>query len=131
MSYTHLSFEEREQLVNLFAVGKDHQSAIGTLVERTTRTTILVPLKSKDAVSVWKAFARVVQRLPKELCVSLTHDRGKEMSEHELFTKDTDVQVYFADPYSPWQRGANENTNGLIRQFFPKGTDFTKDSFNK
>lgn len=105
-------------------IGKDHASAIGTLVERTTRTTILVPLKAKDALTVRKAFAKVVQRLPKELCVSLTHDRGTEMSQHELFTKETQVQVYFADPYSPWQRGTNENTNGLIRQFFPKGTDF-------
>jgi IS30 family transposase len=105
-------------------VGKRHASAIGTLVERTTRTTILVPLESKDAPSVRKAFARTVKRLPKELRLSLTHDRGSEMCEHELFTKDTQVQVYFADPQSPWQRGTNENTNGLIRQFFPKGTDF-------
>jgi IS30 family transposase len=105
-------------------IGKERKSAIGTLVERTTRTTILVPLKAKDAVTVRKAFARTVKRLPKEACLSLTHDRGTEMYEHELFTKDTKVQVYFADPYSPWQRGTNENTNGLIRQFFPKGTDF-------
>jgi IS30 family transposase len=105
-------------------VGKDHSSAIGTLVERTTRTTILVPLKKKDAPSVRKAFARVVKRLPKEVFRSITHDRGTEMAEHELFTRDTQVQVYFADPHSPWQRGTNENTNGLIRQFFPKGTDF-------
>jgi IS30 family transposase len=105
-------------------IGKDHASAIGTLVERTTRTTILVPLKAKDALTVREAFAKVVQRLPKELCLSLTHDRGTEMAQHELFTKETQVQVYFADPYSPWQRGTNENTNGLIRQFFPKGTDF-------
>lgn len=106
-------------------IGKAHASAIGTLVERTTRTTILVPLKAKDATSVRKAFARVVARLPKEIFRSLTHDRGSEMYEHELFTKDTEVQVYFADPQSPWQRGTNENTNGLIRQFFPKGTDFS------
>lgn len=107
-------------------IGKEHKSAIGTLVERTTRTTILVPLKAKDATTVRKAFARTVKRLPKEACRSLTHDRGTEMHEHELFTKDTEVQVYFADPHSPWQRGTNENTNGLIRQFFPKGTDFNK-----
>lgn len=106
-------------------VGKQNLSAIGTLVERTTRTTILVPLKAKDAPSVRKAFAKVVKRLPKEACLSLTHDRGTEMHQHELFTKDTKVQVYFADPHSPWQRGTNENTNGLVRQFFPKGTDFS------
>jgi transposase, IS30 family len=107
-------------------IGKANRSAIGTLVERTTRTTILVPLKAKDAMSVRKEFARTVKLLPKEVFRSLTHDRGSEMYEHELFTKDTDVQVYFADPHSPWQRGTNENTNGLIRQFFPKGTDFSQ-----
>lgn len=107
-------------------IGKRHASAIGTLVERTTRTTILVPLKAKDAATVRKAFARVVKRLPKEACLSLTHDRGTEMHEHELFTKETNVQVYFADPHSPWQRGTNENTNGLVRDYFPKGTDFSK-----
>lgn len=106
-------------------VGKAHLSAIGTLVERTTRTTILVPLKAKDAETVRKSFARVVKRLPKEVFRSITHDRGTEMSEHELFTRDTEVQVYFADPQSPWQRGTNENTNGLVRNFFPKGTDFS------
>lgn len=105
-------------------LGKEHKSAIGTLVERTTRATILVPLKAKDAITVRKEFAKVVRRLPQELFKSLTHDRGTEMSQHELFTKETKVQVYFADPYSPWQRGTNENTNGLIRQFYPKGTDF-------
>lgn len=107
-------------------IGSRHASAIGTLVERTTRTTILVPLKAKDAPAVRKAFAQVVKRLPKEAMRSLTHDRGTEMYEHELFTKDTKVQVYFADPHSPWQRGTNENTNGLIRDYFPKGTDFNQ-----
>ncbi len=107
-------------------VGMRHASAIGTLVERTTRTTILVPLKAKDASTVRKAFARAVKRLPKEAFLSLTHDRGSEMYEHELFTKDTKVHVYFADPHSPWQRGTNENTNGLVRDFFPKGTDFNQ-----
>lgn len=105
-------------------IGKEHKSAIGTLVERTTRTTILVPLKSKDAPAVRKAFTKTVKRLPKETFLSMTHDRGSEMAEHELFTKDTEVKVYFADPHSPWQRGTNENTNGLVRDFFPKGTDF-------
>jgi len=107
-------------------IGKAHTSAIGTLVERTTRTTILVPLKAKDAVTVRKTFAQVVKRLPKEVMKTMTHDRGSEMSEHELFTKETEVQVYFADPHSPWQRGTNENTNGLVRDFFPKGTDFNQ-----
>lgn len=107
-------------------IGKEKASAIGTLVERTTRTTVLVPLAAKDASTVRTAFARTVKRLPKEMCLSLTHDRGLEMAQHELFTRDTKVRVYFADPYSPWQRGTNENTNGLIRQFFPKGTDFSK-----
>jgi IS30 family transposase len=105
-------------------VGKDHKSAIGTLVERTTRTTILVSLPAKDAETVRKEFAKAVKKIPKTMCKSLTHDRGTEMSQHELFTKQTKVRVYFADPYSPWQRGTNENTNGLIRQFFPKKTDF-------
>jgi transposase, IS30 family len=105
-------------------VGKDHASAIGTIVERTTRTTLIVPLKAKDAETVRISFSKAVKHLPKEIMKSITHDRGHEMSQHELFTKDTKIQVYFADPYSPWQRGTNENTNGLIRQFFPKGTDF-------
>jgi transposase, IS30 family len=107
-------------------VGKGRNSALGTLVERTTRATILVPLKEKDAPAVRKAFARETKHLPKHMKLSLTYDRGKEMAEHKLFTKDTKIKVYFADPYSPWQRGTNENTNGLIRQYFPKGTEFDK-----
>ena len=105
-------------------VGKGHASALGTLVERTTRLTLLVPLKEKDAFSVRNAFAKAFQRIPNKFKKSLTYDRGSEMSQHKLFTKETKIQVYFADPYSPWQRGTNENTNGLIRQYFPKGTDF-------
>lgn len=107
-------------------VGKGRNSALGTLVERTTRTTILVPLKEKDALAVRKAFAKETKKLPAQMKLSLTYDRGKEMAEHELFTKETKIQVYFANPYSPWQRGTNENTNGLIRRYFPKGTDFNK-----
>lgn len=105
-------------------VGKGRQSALGTLVERTTRTTILAPLKEKDAYAVRKAFAKEAKSLPAQMKLSLTYDRGKEMAEHKLFTRETNIQVYFADPYAPWQRGTNENTNGLIRQYFPKGTDF-------
>lgn len=106
-------------------VGKYKQSAIGTLVERTTRYTIIVPLKAKDAVSVRKAYAKEIRTLPKELAKTLTYDQGKEMSDHKKFTLSTGMKVYFAHPGSPWERGTNENTNGLIRQYFPKGTDFT------
>jgi len=105
-------------------VGKRRASALGTLVERTTRLTLLVPLAAKDAFSVRTAFARAFKRIPRHFKKTLTYDRGSEMSQHKLFTKETKIQVYFADPSSPWQRGTNENTNGLIRQYFPKGTDF-------
>jgi len=105
-------------------VGKRHNSAIGTLVERTTRLTMLVPLKEKDAFAVRTAFAKAFRRIPKRLSKTLTYDRGSEMSEHKLFSEETKIKVFFADPRSPWQRGTNENTNGLIRQYFPKGTDF-------
>ena len=105
-------------------IGKGHQSALGSLVERTTRFTLLVPLKNKDARTVRQAFARELKRLPRQLRQSMTYDQGSEMSEHRLFTKYTQVKVYFAHPHSPWERGTNENTNMLIRDFFPKGTDF-------
>ena len=108
-------------------MGKYKRTALGTLVERTTRYTILVPLgKNKDAVSVRKAYARALGMLPQEIAKTLTYDQGKEMSEHRQFTIDTGIQVYFAHPGSPWERGTNENTNGLIRQYFPKGTAFDK-----
>lgn len=106
-------------------IGRGNRSALGTLVERTTRTTLLVPLKAKDAPAVRRAFARTMRTLPEQVVRSLTYDQGKEMAEHERFTKDTRIQVYFAHPHSPWERGTNENTNGLVRQFFPKGTDFS------
>ena len=112
-------------------MGKNHNSAMGTLVERTTRLTLLVPLIAKDALSVAEAFARTFKKIPMKFKKSLTYDRGSEMSQHKLFTKSTKVQVYFADPHSPWQRGSNENTNGLIRQYFPKGTDFKNISLSK
>ena len=107
-------------------VGKNNRSALGTLVERTTRTTILIPVKSKGALDVAKAFAKEVKRLPQQMKLTMTYDQGREMAEHKLFTKITGVKVYFAHPRSPWERGTNENTNGLIRQYFPKGTDFHK-----
>ena len=107
-------------------VGKNNRSVLGTLVERTTRTTILIPLKNRGAEVVAKAFAKEVKKLPQQMKLSMTYDQGREMAQHKLFTKITGVKVYFAHPRSPWERGTNENTNGLIRQFFPKGTDFNK-----
>ena len=107
-------------------VGKGHKTAMGTIVERKTRTLIMVPLKNKDATSVRKAFERELKRLPIEMQGSLTYDQGVEMAEHKLFTKNTQMKVYFCHPASPWERGTNENTNMLIRQYFPKGTDFSQ-----
>jgi len=107
-------------------VGHANASARGTLVERTTRFTLLVPLKAKDATTVRQAFARELRTLPAQLRRSLTYDLGQEMREHRLFTKQTKMQVYFAHPYAPWERGTNENTNGLLRQFFPTGTRFNR-----
>ncbi|MCX6155253.1 MAG: IS30 family transposase [Candidatus Kapabacteria bacterium] len=107
-------------------MGKYNRSQLGTLVERTTRTTILVPLKSKRSEEVVKSFAKEAKKLPKQMKLSMTYDQGREMAAHKLFTKETEMKVYFAHPRSPWERGTNENTNGLIRQFFPKGTDFNK-----
>jgi len=107
-------------------MGKNNRSALGTLVERTTRTTILVPVKSKEADVIARAFAKEAKKLPQQMRLTLTYDQGREMAQHKLFTKLTGVKVYFAHPSSPWERGTNENTNGLIRQFFPKGTDFKK-----
>ena len=108
-------------------LGKHRKSGLGTLVERTTRYTLLVPLgKNKGAAAVRQAYARAFRSIPVELKRTLTYDQGKEMIEHKRFTIDTGIQVYFAHPGSPWERGTNENTNGLIRQYFPKGTDFSK-----
>ncbi len=107
-------------------VGHANASALGTLVERTTRFTLLVPLNAKDAITVRQAFARELRTLPAQLRRSLTYDQGPEMREHRLFTKQTKMRVYFAHPHCPWERGTNENTNGLLRQFFPKGTRFTQ-----
>lgn len=105
-------------------MGKDRSSAIGTLVERTTRTIIIVPLKARDATTVRKAFEKEFQSIPAQMKKTLTYDNGTEMSQHKLFTKNTKIQVYFTHPYSPWERPTNENSNGLVRDYFPAGTDF-------
>jgi IS30 family transposase len=101
-------------------VGIDHKSAIGTLIERSTRYCLLVHLEEKDAESMRKVFAKKIKELRRDLTKTLTHDRGKEMTQHKKFTMATKMQVYFCDPYSPWKRGINENTNGLVRGFFYK-----------
>ena len=104
--------------------GEGNRSAIGTLVERSTRYVMLLHLPiDHTAEAVRDALTRTVLTLPAHLRRSLTWDQGKEMSQHRRFTIDTDVPVYFCDPHSPWQRGSNENTNGLLRQYFPKSTD--------
>ena len=96
-------------------------SQIATLVERQTRYVMLVKVANKDSTTVVNALIKSARRLPKQLYRSLTWDRGTEMAKHRNFTIATDIQVYFCDPHKPWQRGSNENTNGLLRQYFPKG----------
>ena len=96
-----------------------------TLVERQTRYVMLAKVANKDTHSVVGALIRQARKLPNELCKSLTWDRGKELADHKRFTVATDIDVYFCDPHSPWQRGSNENTNRLLRQYFPKGIDLS------
>src|SRR6266446_1566577 len=100
-------------------------SYIATLVERHTRYVTLAKVANKDTQTVVSALIKQAKRLPNELYKSLTWDRGKELADHRRFTLATDIDVYFCDPQSPWQRGSNENTNGLLRQYFPKGTDLS------
>jgi IS30 family transposase len=102
-----------------------HNSQIATLVERQTRYVMLVKVAGKDTETVVNALIKNARKLPQELYKSLTWDRGKELADHKRFTLATQIQVYFCDPQNPWQRGSNENTNGLLRQYFPKGLDLS------
>jgi IS30 family transposase len=102
-----------------------NNSQIATLVERHTRYVMLARVKGKDSETVINALIKQAHKLPRELYKSLTWDRGSEMADHKRFTLATDIQVYFCDPQHPWQRGSNENTNGLLRQYFPKGMDLS------
>jgi len=106
-------------------LGGTNNSHIATLVERHSRFVTLVKVPSKDTATVVAALTRHVRKLPASMCRSLTWDRGLEMAKHKSFTVATNVKVYFCDPQSPWQRGSNENTNGLLRQYFPKRTDLS------
>src|SRR5210317_59286 len=103
-----------------------NNSQIATLVERRTRYVMLAKVSGKDTETVINALIKQARKLPNELYKSLTWDRGSEMADHQRFTLDTDIQVYFCDPKSPWQRGSNENTNRLLRQYFPKGIDLSR-----
>jgi IS30 family transposase len=102
-----------------------NNSQIATLVERHTRYVMLVRVPSKDTRTVVNALIKQAHKLPRELYKSLTWDRGSEMADHQKFSLATDIEVYFCDPQNPWQRGSNENTNGLLRQYFPKGMDLS------
>jgi len=121
--------EQREEIGHWegdLIIGAKQNSAIGTKVERKIRYTFIVKLKDRKSKTVINAFAKEMNQLPMIFRKTLTYDNGKEMAYHKLFTKKTGMQVYFAHPYSAWERGTNENTNGLIRRYFPKGTDFNK-----
>lgn len=112
-------------------IAGSNNTYVGTLVERSSRYVMLMKLPGKDTESVMAALKSKICKLPSELRRSITWDRGHEMADHLKFTVDTGVQIYFCDPQSPWQRGSNENTNGLLRQYFPKKTDLSMHSQNK
>ena len=105
--------------------GARNGSAVGTLVERTTRPVILAKMNGTDATSARAGVTKKLRHVPALLRKTLTYDRGKERAEHEPLAQRLAIQIFFAEPYSPWQRGTNENTNGLLRQSLPKGTDWS------
>jgi|GEM_PF-2184816 len=113
-------------------LGAGGRRAVGTMVERTTQLTLLLHLPDgRSGIDVEKAMSEAVKSLPKELSRSITWDQGVEMCRHLDFTIRTGIPIHFCNPHSPWQRGSNENTNGLLRQYMPKGTDLTKHSANE
>jgi len=105
--------------------GARNGSAVGTLVERTTRLVLLARMKGTDAKRAREGFTKQLRHVPAPLRKTLPYDRGKEMAEHERLAQRLAIRIFFADPHSPWQRGTNENTNGLLRQYLPKGTDLS------
>ena len=105
--------------------GKGNRTSVGTIVERTTLFTVLAKMEKATAESTVNGFSRVLNRIEAQKRLSMTYDQGREMARHAELTKNTGVKVYFADPHSPWQRGINENTNGLLRQYLPKGEDLS------
>jgi IS30 family transposase len=107
-------------------LGEGGRSAVGTLVERTTRLVLLLHLSDgRSADNVDAAMRKAIATLPRELCKTITWDQGAEMANHARFTVATGIPIYFCDPHAPWQRGTNENTNGLLRQYLPKGMDLS------
>ena len=108
--------------------GKNNASAVGTLVELTTGYVILARMADATASSAVSGFSAALNRMPDRMKKSMTYDQGREMAKHAEITQKTGVAIYFADPHSPWQRGANENINGLIRQYLPKGMDLSEDT---
>lgn len=106
--------------------GARNRSAVGTLVERTTRLVLLAKMEGTDAERAYRGFSKKLRHVPAALRSTLTYDRGKEMAAHERLAKRLTIRIFFADPHCPWQRGTNENTNGLLRQYLPKGTDLSR-----
>jgi IS30 family transposase len=106
-------------------VGAQNRSAVMTLVERQTRYVLLARVEDQTSVHVTRVLGEKIRELPADLVKTLTWDQGRELASHQRFTEQTGIRVYFCDPHSPWQRGSNENTNGLLRQYLPKGTDLS------